>query len=70
MGCNIGTADRILRITLGLSFIECEIFVAGTKEIVMSVVRLIPLATSSLENCPAYTLFKINTCQSRNIKSV
>jgi hypothetical protein len=70
MFCNIGSADRILRITLGLSLVGCGFFVAGTTGIVMGVVGLIPLATGSLGNCPAYRLFKINTCQSSNIKSV
>lgn len=70
MSCNIGSTDRIIRIALGFSLVGCGFVVAGSTGIVMGIVGIILLATGSLGNCPAYTLFKVNTCQSSNIKSV
>ena len=67
MTCNIGSTDRVLRIVLGIALIGCGIYVAGTTGIILGVVGLIPLATGLVGNCPAYSLFKINTC---NIKKV
>lgn len=56
---NVGTVDRVLRITLGLILIAM-VFVG--PETPWGWVGLVPLLTGLFRTCPAYGLFKINTC--------
>ena len=70
MTCNIGSTDRIARISVGSALIGLGIFVAGTAGIIMSIVGLVPLITGLVGNCPAYSIFKINTCRTKNINPV
>lgn len=56
---NVGSADRILRIVLGLVLIAL-VFV-GPKT-VWGWLGLIPLVTGVMRTCPLYSLFGINSC--------
>jgi len=56
---NVGSADRVLRIVVGLALIAL-VFV-GPKTL-WGWLGLIPLATGLLRTCPAYSLLGINTC--------
>lgn len=60
MQANIGTADRILRVVVGLALLSL-VFV-GPKTL-WGLVGLIPLATAGIRFCPLYRLFGIRTCQ-------
>ena len=62
MTCNIGKKERYLRVALGAVLIVTGIVVSGITGMIVAGVGLIPLATGILGNCPAYTLFNINTC--------
>ncbi len=64
---NIGNKDRVLRVVVGCALIAGGIVVAGTAGMIMAGIGLIPLGTGLVGNCPAYSIFKINTC---NIKKV
>jgi len=56
---NVGTLDRIIRITLGLVFIGLAYFdVFGA----WAYIGIIPLATGLLKWCPLYTLLGVQTC--------
>ena len=62
MACNIGKADRIARVIFGIALIVAGFMTSGTTGMIMGIVGLVPLATSLIGSCPAYSLFHINTC--------
>ena len=64
--CNVGPTDRGLRLIVGIILIGYGTYLAGTTGIVMGVVGLIPLITGLAGRCPAYSLFKINTCRTNH----
>jgi hypothetical protein len=57
---NVGSADRLLRIALGLVLIAL-VFV-GPKS-AWGWIGIIPLATGLLRTCPAYSILGVNTCK-------
>ncbi|SEA55382.1 DUF2892 domain-containing protein [Variovorax sp. YR216] len=59
MSRNVGTIDRVLRITLGLVLIALAF--AGTVG-PWGYIGLVPLLTGLVGRCPAYSLFGIRTC--------
>lgn len=65
MKCNVGSADRIVRVVLGLVLLALGLFVisGGVLGWVLIVVGAISLVTGLASRCPAYVLFKINTCK-------
>ena len=56
---NVGAADRILRIVLGLVLIAL-VFVGPQTQ--WGWLGLIPLATGLMRTCPLYALLGLNTC--------
>ena len=57
MKCNVGRADRIVRIILGL-----VIAILGVVfDSWWGLIGIVPLATGIFSFCPAYLPFKINT---------
>ena len=67
MTCNTGKVDRIARVGLGATLIIIGVMVSGTTGIIMGGIGLILMGTGLVGNCPAYTLFKINTCNPRKL---
>lgn len=60
MKMNLGAADRIVRIVIGLTLI----FLSLTGVIgAWGWIGLLPLATGAFRFCPAYSVFGINTCK-------
>lgn len=59
MSRNVGTLDRMLRITLGLVLVALAS--AGTVG-AWGYIGLVPLLTGLAGRCPAYSLFGIRTC--------
>ncbi len=57
---NIGTADRVARIALGLGTISLA-FVGPQSN--WGFVGLIFLATAAMGTCPVYTAFGLSTCK-------
>jgi len=57
---NEGTADRVLRVTLGLVLLSL-VFVG--PQTLWGLVGLVPIATGLLGSCPAYTLLGMSTCR-------
>lgn len=59
MKINVGSADRIMRIVLGLVLIA----LAATGTIgLWGWIGVVPLLTGIFRFCPAYTLLGMNTC--------
>jgi hypothetical protein len=56
---NVGTADRIARVVLGLVLIALTL--TGTIG-VWGWVGVVPLLTAALGNCPLYSVFGFSTC--------
>lgn len=56
---NVGSADRILRIIVGLVLIAL-VFVGPKTP--WGWIGVIPLATGFLRTCPLYSLIGVNTC--------
>ena len=65
MKCNVGSADRIVRVILGLVLLALGLFVipGGAWKWVLIVIGAISFVTGLASRCPAYVLFKINTCK-------
>ncbi len=59
MKINVGTADRIFRIILGLVLLS--LIFTGPKTW-WGLIGIIPLLTGLLRSCPVYLAFGINTC--------
>ena len=59
---NVGSADRIFRIVLGLTLIA--LMFVGPKT-AWGVIGVIPLVTAFLRTCPLYSLIGVSTCKAR-----
>lgn len=59
MKINVGKADKIIRIVLGLVLIG---LVIGKVIGLWGLIGLIPLATGAINFCPIYHLLGINSC--------
>ena len=58
MKANIGTADRILRLLVGVALIA----LAATGTVgVWGYIGIVPLATAFMRFCPLYVLLGLNT---------
>jgi len=58
---NVGTADRIVRLILGVVIIGLGLYFKSW----WGVIGIIPLATGLIGYCCLYPLFGINTCKIR-----
>ena len=58
---NVGTADRIVRLILGVVIIGLGLYFKSW----WGVIGIIPLATGLIGYCGLYRLFGINTCKIR-----
>ena len=56
MTTNVGTADRVFRIVLGIVLLSLIYFVEGSARW-FGLIGVIPLATAFMRWCPAYSLF-------------
>jgi hypothetical protein len=60
MKTNVGTLDRIIRLTAGIVLIGLTL--TGTIGM-WGWIGVVPLATSLIGYCPAYPLLGMNTCK-------
>ncbi len=60
---NIGTTDRIIRLTVAALIVLLYFTgqLSGTIGIVLLVVAVVMALTATVRFCPAYIIFKINT---------
>jgi hypothetical protein len=60
MQANVGTADRVLRIFIGLALIA----LTATGHIgAWGWIGILPLVTGIVRICPAYSIFGVKTCR-------
>ena len=62
MQCNVGGADRAVRIVIGLAIILTGIYFQSW----WGAIGLITLATGIFKMCPAYLPFGLSTCKTEN----
>ena len=60
---NVGTADRWMRVLLGLVIVSLAFW--GPKS-PWAWLGLIPLATGLIKWCPAYAVFGVSTCKTNH----
>ena len=61
MKANVGTADRLVRIILGLVLLSLYFILDGGLKYI-SIVGVVLLLTAFVKFCPLYTIFRVNTC--------
>ena len=64
MTTNIGKADRIIRIVVGLILLSLVYFLEGNARW-LGLIGLIPLVTAMVRWCPAYSLFGWNSASAK-----
>ena len=65
MKANVGGADKILRIVVGLGLLSLILILEGNARW-WGLVGLVPLATGLFNFCPLYALLGLNTCPLKN----
>lgn len=60
MNANVGTADRIIRVILGLVLLSA-IFVLDGTERWLGLIGIVPLLTAAVSFCPLYSALGIRT---------
>ncbi|MGE0115462.1 MAG: DUF2892 domain-containing protein [Steroidobacteraceae bacterium] len=58
---NVGSADRVVRIVIGLALLSL-LFLRQDSSRWFGLIGLVPLLTASMSWCPLYTLLGIKTC--------
>jgi len=61
MAVNVGNADRMLRIIVGIALLSLFFVLEGNARY-WGLVGLVPLATGFMRSCPLYSILGINTC--------
>ncbi len=61
MQCNVGGADRLLRIVLGVLVLALGVYYRSW----WGLVGLLPLGTALLRWCPLYLPWRLSTCAKR-----
>ncbi|MDZ7315459.1 MAG: DUF2892 domain-containing protein [candidate division KSB1 bacterium] len=61
MKANVGGADRVIRIVLGLAIIAAGLYFKNW----LGVIGVVPLLTAVFRFCPAYVPFKISTAEKK-----
>ena len=61
MAVNVGNADRMLRIIVGIALLSLFFVLEGNARY-LGLLGLVMLATGVFRFCPAYTLLGMNTC--------
>jgi Protein of unknown function (DUF2892) len=61
MNANVGNADRIVRIVVGLGLIAFAVL-SKNEYAVWGWIGIVPVLTGIFRVCPAYSLIGLNTC--------
>lgn len=60
---NVGLADRIARVVLGIGLLTVGLgVVGGTAGTVIAAASIVPFATAAVGWCPLYTILGVRTC--------
>ena len=58
---NLGTADRLIRLAIGVALL-IFLFVGDGTSRWLGLIGLVPLITSAVGSCPLYSLLGLSTC--------
>jgi hypothetical protein len=61
MNANVGSADRVVRVIIGLGLLSLFFVLEGSARY-WGLVGLVPLLTAAMGYCPLYSLIGLNTC--------
>ncbi len=59
---NVGPADRVVRVIVGLGLLSLFIVLDGNARW-FGLIGLVPLLTAGIRFCPAYAMLGIRTCK-------
>ena len=59
---NVGTADRVVRVLVGLGLLSLAVVLDGNARW-FGLIGLVPLLTAGIRFCPLYTLLGVRTCK-------
>lgn len=59
---NVGGADRIVRIIVGLALLAGYFYMPGASYRWLFLIGIIPLVTGILGTCPLYSILGFSTC--------
>lgn len=62
---NVGTADRIIRVVVGLAILSLFFFFPDASWRYWTLLGIIPLATGIASTCPAYSLLGLSSCPAK-----
>lgn len=65
MGKNVGSADKIVRIVIGLALLWYALLAAPTGWNWIGWLGIIPLVTALVGVCPLYSILGVNTCPAK-----
>jgi hypothetical protein len=61
MKANVGGADRVIRIILGVAILSLFFFLEGNAKW-FALIGIVPIGTALFRWCPAYVPFGMSTC--------
>ena len=64
---NVGTADRAIRLLLGLGLLSAIFLVEGSARW-LGLIGLVPLLSAIAGTCPLYSLLGLRTCRAATPK--
>jgi len=67
MHANVGSADRVVRVVIGVALLSL-LFLVNGNERWWGLLGVIPLGTAAFRNCPLYSIVGLSTCPSSDKK--
>lgn len=64
---NVGGADRILRIVVGLALLAVFFIYQDASWRYFALIGSVPLVTGLLGICPLYSIFGLSTCPAKKV---
>ena len=64
MNSNVGTADKVVRVVVGLGLLSLLFVLQGNMRWV-GLIGLVPLGTALMGFCPLYAVCGIKTCKTK-----
>lgn len=62
---NVGSADRMIRIVLGLALVAGFFMTSGSYSWLYLVGAAVALGTAAMNSCALYTILGVNTCKTK-----
>ena len=68
MKTNVGSADKIVRIVVGIGLLSLFFILEGSMKF-LGLIGIAPIATALMGWCPLYSVIGVNTCPLTEKKS-